>query len=179
MIGWIKDIVSEYKKWPDAPQKKTVKWVLFAFLILMAVTELEYSFWTFLLFVLAAILTIDVVWYNLSIKNKFIRIGTPIILAFVAFDLSSSPLPESSYGTWITDEDTRYTYIELSEEEVKLFENETSTDYITASGTYYKSKIYIDNDEDIEMIFSYNSSKKEMCLLDEKEKCSVKYELKK
>lgn len=179
MIGWIKDIVSEYKKWPDAPQKKTVKWILFAFLILMAVTELEYSFWTFLLFVLAAILTIDVVWYNLSIKNKFIRIGTPIILAFVAFDLSSSPLPESSYGTWITDEDTRYTYIELSEEEVKLFENETSTDYITASGTYYKSKIYIDNDADIEIIFSYNSSKKEMCLLDEKEKCSVKYELKK
>ena len=177
LIGWITDIVSEYKKWPEAPQKQTVKWILFAFLILMAVTELEYSIWTFVLFIVAAFLTIDVVWYNLSIKNKFIRIATPIILACVAFDLSSSPLPESSYGMWVTTEDTRYHYIELGEDDVKLYEEKDSNDYITVSGSYYKSKIYVSNDEDIEMIFSYDSSKKEMCLLNKEEKCSIKYEL--
>ena len=179
LVGWIKDIISEYKKWPDALQKQTVKWIIFAFLILMAITESEYSFFTFLLFILAAVLTIDVVWNNLNIRNKFIRIGIPIVLTFIALDLSSSALPESSYGNWVTAEDTRYTYIVLSGDEVKLFEDKNDTDFITASGTYYKSKIYIDNDEDIELVFSYDSSKKKMCLLDEKEKCSVKYELKK
>lgn len=179
LVGWIKDIISEYKKWPDAPQKQTVKWIIFAFLILMAVTELEYSFFTFLLFILAAVLTIDVVWNNLNIRNKLIRIGIPIVLTFIAFDLSSSALPESSYGNWVTTEDTRYTYIVLSGDEVKLFEDKNDTDFITASGTYYKSKIYIDNDEDIELVFSYDSSKKKMCLLDENEKCYIKYELEK
>lgn len=179
LVGWIKDIISEYKKWPDAPQKQTVKWIIFAFLILMAITELEYSFFTFLLFILAAVLTIDVVWNNLNIRNKFIRIGIPIVLTFIALDLSSSALPESSYGNWVTAEDTRYTYIVLSGDEVKLFEDKNDTDFITASGTYYKSKIYIDNDEDIELVFSYDSSKKKMCLLDENEKCYIKYELEK
>lgn len=179
LVGWIKDIISEYKKWPDAPQKQTVKWIIFAFLILMAITELEYSFFTFLLFILAAVLTIDVVWNNLNIRNKFIRIGIPIVLTFIALDLSSSALPESSYGNWVTTEDTRYTYIVLSGDEVKLFEYKNDTDFITASGTYYKSKIYIDNDEDIELVFSYDSSKKKMCLLDENEKCYIKYELEK
>ena len=179
LVGWIKDIISEYKKWPDAPQKQTVKWIIFAFLILMAITELEYSFFTFLLFILAAVLTIDVVWNNLNIRNKFIRIGIPIVLTFIVLDLSSSALPESSYGNWVTAEDTRYTYIVLSGDEVKLFEDKNDTDFITASGTYYKSKIYIDNDEDIELVFSYDSSKKKMCLLDENEKCYIKYELEK
>ena len=179
LVGWIKDIISEYKKWPDAPQKQTVKWIIFAFLILMAITELEYSFFTFLLFILAAVLTIDVVWNNLNIRNKFIRIGIPIVLTFIALDLGSSALPESSYGNWVTTEDTRYTYIVLSGDEVKLFEDKNDTDFITASGTYYKSKIYIDNDEDIELVFSYDSSKKKMCLLDENEKCYIKYELEK
>lgn len=179
LVGWIKDIISEYKKWPDAPQKQTVKWIIFAFLILMAITELEYSFFTFLLFILAAVLTIDVVWNNLNIRNKFIRSGIPIVLTFIALDLSSSALPESSYGNWVTAEDTRYTYIVLSGDEVKLFEDKNDTDFITASGTYYKSKIYIDNDEDIELVFSYDSSKKKMCLLDENEKCYIKYELEK
>ena len=179
LVGWIKDIISEYKKWPDAPQKQTVKWIIFAFLILMAITELEYSFFTFLLFILAAVLTIDVVWNNLNIRNKFIRIVIPIVLTFIALDLSSSALPESSYGNWVTAEDTRYTYIVLSGDEVKLFEDKNDTDFITASGTYYKSKIYIDNDEDIELVFSYDSSKKKMCLLDENEKCYIKYELEK
>lgn len=179
LVGWIKDIISEYKKWPDALQKQTVKWIIFAFLILMAITESEYSFFTFLLFILAAVLTIDVVWNNLNIRNKFIRIGIPIVLTFIALDLSSSALPESSYGNWVTAEDTRYTYIVLSGDEVKLFEDKNDTDFITASGTYYKSKIYIDNDEDIELVFSYDSSKKKMCLLDENEKCYIKYELEK
>lgn len=179
LVGWIKDIIEEYRKWPDAPQKQTVKWILFVLLLIMAFTELEFSILAFLLYVVAAFLTIDIVWYNLSIKNKIIRIGTPIILVFVALELGSSPLPESSYGTWVTDEETRYSFIELSEDDVKLYEEKDSSDYITASGSYYKSKIYIDNEEDIKMVFTYDSDKKEMCLLDEKEKCSIIYELEK
>lgn len=173
-IGWIYDIVQEYKKWPNSPQKQVIKWVIFVYFLLAAITEIEYSLISAFLCVLAAILSIDVVWKYLKINKLYLRIGVPVGLFLIAFLLGPSSIPEGSYGIWICQGDCEYDAIELSSSSARLIENENDG-YISGNTIYYDRKIYIKFGGYSSLVFSYSASDGEMCLLDEDEKCIAMY----
>lgn len=177
-IGWIYDIIQEYKKWSETSQKGVVKWCIFAFFMIFAIMEIKYSFLAFICYLFAAISSLDYPWSKVNVKKTAIRIIVPLAFFLIAISLGSTTVPESSYGTWNSEIETDFPVIEISDSEIKLYYDSDKKDHVKSiNSTYYKSKVYLEIDEETTLVFSYSTSKRELCLLNEKEKCTVMYKL--
>jgi hypothetical protein len=175
-IGWIYDIIQEYKKWPETPQRNVVKWGVFALFIILAISEIGYSFFATVLYVLAAILSLDTLWNKVNVKKVGLRVGVPLILFIIATKIGSGSIPESSYGTWICQGGCDYEVIEFNSDEVKVYKSKSADKYLNATSTFYDSKIYVSFDDGTELIFSYDAAKEELCLMNNVDLCSIIYE---
>lgn len=175
-IGWICDIVREYKKWPETPQRNVVKWGVFTVFMILAISEMTYSLIVPLIYILGGVLSLDVLWNKANVKKTSLRVAVPIILFFVALALGSSPVPESSYGTWVCQGGCDYEAIEFNSSKVKVFKNLNDKKHLNASARYYESKIYVTFDDGTDLVFSYDDSKKELCLMNNVDLCSIIYE---
>ena len=175
IIGWILDIVSEYKKWTYSNQKQIVKILLFIFFIIFGISELKYSFIAFLAFIGAAILSLDFFWDLFNIKKLSLRIIVPLVLFIIGLELGSTVIPESSYGKWVTTSDNAsYQVIEFTSDDTKIYTDVNTKEYISMYSEFYDSKIYL-SEEDVKLVFSYDILKDEICLLDKNEECGIIY----
>jgi len=176
-IGWIIDIIKECKKWPDGKQINIVKYGLMIWCILMALVEIKYTFVSFLCLILAGVSIIDFVWKKLNFTNKVIRIFVPIILFLLGISLGVGSVPESLYGTWVSQSfnNNSVQKIILGESENKIYIN--GIEFVCLTPDYYKNIIYIETDTSNEYRFQYSEIENNICLLDDNDECQYEYKL--
>lgn len=174
-VGWIYDIVQEYKKFPNSGQIKAIPWVCFFFLLIISLVELPYSFLSFLFLIIAAILCLDFFWNGIKLKKIWARITFPILFMFIGVCCGPQVIPESSYGKWVSTDESDYPIIELYEHDSKVLS--VNNKYFTVD-TFYKDEIiFISDSYDIDLKLKYDSSKNSLCLLGNDDKCVAKYYL--
>lgn len=174
-IGWIYDIIQEYRKFPESGQRKAIQWVFAVLFFLSALTAIEYSFLAFLFFAVTGILCLDFIWNKLNYNKTWVRILAPFVCLIITLNFTSQPIPETTYGKWVTTDDVPYRIIELSENDVKLYNDKTEK-YVSTNSYYYNGIISLDDGYDIELNLEYDSSSEILCLLDDN-RCIARYYL--
>ena len=173
-IGWIIDIINECRKHPNSKAISILKYILVGFCFLFAITELKYSIWSFIVFVICGISITNFFWKKININNKTIKVIVPFILFFIGIELGSDVVPTSLYGTWTPlSMDSPIDKVILQEEDNKLYIN--NNEILCGTSDYYKEVIYLETETSNEYRFKYNETENTICLLDDSDECQYKY----
>lgn len=177
-IGWIIDIYHELKKWPDSKQTKAIKYILIFIVMVIGLSQLEYSVLPLIFCLIASFTITDIIWDMFNIHNTFIRIIVPLIFIIFAFMTGSESVPETLYGTWTPNDLSS----NIKEIDLSSTGKVTVNDKILpiSSSSKFKDYIYLTVGEEVytNYKFKYDEKENTLCLLDDKDKCTYYFNLK-
>ena len=169
----------EVKFVPESEKKKKVNVVQYAFfglLLMGAFVELPYTFLAFLIFVIAAILCLDVVWRKAKYNQVALRIAVPFIVFIIGTIFATSAIPEEYYGMWVTsDSNAPVKMIEITSAKTKIYdENKKELEEVESTYLATTETIFVDGEKyDYELVF--NADKGGLCVVDGDNDCKYLY----
>lgn len=178
-IGWIIDIVKEYKKFPESKQRKAIPWLFASFFLIYIVEYFKYNPLATIPFIICGFLCLDYFWILIGQNKKTLRIWVPIIVFVIGCAYSPVNIPEKFNGKWVTSDNVQYQVIEVNPEMDKVYEKIDSKDSVSVTCFYGKGNIYVEISDNNILKLKYNEEKETLCLIDKNDKCSAKYYLKK
>ena len=178
-IGWIVDIIKEYKKFPESKQRKVIPWLFASFFLIYVIEYFQYNPLSTIPFIISGFLCLDYFWILIGQNKRALRIWVPIIVFVISCGFSPVNIPEEFNGRWISDENVEYQLIEVNPKGDKIYETINSDEVTSVTCFYGKGNIYVKIAEDRILKLKYNKEKDNLCLLNDKDKCIAEYYLEK